>query len=92
MSDSDLRGLRKLRDAAGKRFAASVVHYDGSATLRFESDLFAVPVRQLWGAARTRRVTSTPRPACRVPAQFAPGITARWTRHCAHRASSAPRP
>lgn len=47
-SEADLRGLRKLRDAAGKRFVAGVVLYDGSATIRFSDGLFAVPVRKLW--------------------------------------------
>ena len=46
--ESDLRGLRKLRDAAGARFAAGVVLYDGSATIRFDATLFAVPIREIW--------------------------------------------
>jgi predicted AAA+ superfamily ATPase len=46
--ESDLRGLRKLREAAGKRFAAGVVLYDGSASIAFGEGLFAVPVRRLW--------------------------------------------
>jgi len=48
VTESDLRGLRKLRDAAGTRFAAGVILYDGAATIRFERNLFAVPVRKLW--------------------------------------------
>jgi hypothetical protein len=48
VSEGDLRGLRKLRDAAGKRFAAGVVLYDGAATVSFGDGLFAVPVRRLW--------------------------------------------
>ena len=51
VNDSDLRGLRKLQSAAGKRFAAGVVLYDGSATDSFGGGLFAVPVRRLWEAA-----------------------------------------
>jgi predicted AAA+ superfamily ATPase len=47
---SDLRGLRKLREAAGKRFVAGVVLYDGSAGIAFGDGLFAVPVRRLWDA------------------------------------------
>jgi uncharacterized protein len=43
-----LRGLRKLRDAAGSRFAAGVVLYDGSASIKFDEKLFAVPLRLLW--------------------------------------------
>jgi hypothetical protein len=47
-TESDLRGLRKLRDLAGERFAAGVVLYDGSATIRFGDGFYAVPVRALW--------------------------------------------
>jgi predicted AAA+ superfamily ATPase len=45
---SDFRGLRKLRDAAGKRFAAGVVLYDGETCASFGDGLFAVPLRALW--------------------------------------------
>jgi hypothetical protein len=48
VSEADFRGLRKLRDAAGKRFAAGVVLYDGTAPINFGGGLFAVPVRKLW--------------------------------------------
>ena len=48
VSDGDLRGLRKLRDAAGSHFAAGVVLYDGSATISFGDALHAVPLRTLW--------------------------------------------
>ncbi len=44
----DLRGLRKLREAAGARFAAGIVVYDGEVTASFGDGLFAVPVRALW--------------------------------------------
>ncbi len=47
----DLRGLRKLREAAGTSFAAGVVLYDGGATVNFGDGLFAVPVRRLWETA-----------------------------------------
>ena len=56
VGESDLRGLRKLRAAAGPRFAAGAVLYDGGAVIRFEDNLFAVPVRRLWEAG------SQPRP------------------------------
>lgn len=46
--DSDFRGLRKLKDAAGNRFVAGVVLYDGEVSLRFGEKMFAVPIRQLW--------------------------------------------
>ena len=48
VTDADFRGLRKLRDAAGKQFAGGVVLYDGTAATRFGDDLFAVPMRNLW--------------------------------------------
>lgn len=51
VNDSDLRGLRKLREAAGSRFTAGVVLYDGSATIHFGGGLFAVPIRKLWESA-----------------------------------------
>lgn len=46
--DADFRGLRRLRDATGKRFAAGVVLYDGEHVLRFDERLFAVPIEALW--------------------------------------------
>lgn len=48
VTEADFRGLRKLRDAAGSRFTAGVVLYDGSAFTRFGDRLFAVPLRNLW--------------------------------------------
>jgi len=51
VSDADLRGLRKLRGAAGPRFKAGVVLYDGTATISFGDNLYAVPLRALWESA-----------------------------------------
>ncbi|MGQ0694720.1 MAG: ATP-binding protein [Nitrospiraceae bacterium] len=48
VGDADFRGLRKLRDVAGKRFVAGVVLYDGRAAGRFGDGLYAVPIRALW--------------------------------------------
>ena len=47
---ADFRGLRKLKDAAGKRFAGGVVLYDGETSASFGDGLFAVPLRALWEA------------------------------------------
>jgi uncharacterized protein len=47
---ADFRGLRKLKDATGRRFAGGVVLYDGETTASFGDGLFAVPVRALWEA------------------------------------------
>lgn len=45
---ADFRGLRKLKDAAGKRFAGGVVVYDGETSASFGEQLHAVPLRALW--------------------------------------------
>ncbi len=44
----DFRGLRKLREIAGDRFACGVVLYDGEASVRFGPNLFAMSVQALW--------------------------------------------
>lgn len=46
----DFRGLRKLKESAGQRFAAGVVLYDGEVTAPFGDRLFAVPISSLWEA------------------------------------------
>jgi uncharacterized protein len=51
VGEADFRGLRKLRAAAGNRFACGVVLYDGSAASKFDGGLFAVPIRALWEAS-----------------------------------------
>ncbi len=43
----DFRGLRKLREALGERFAGGVVLYDGEVTVPFGDRLFAVPLRRV---------------------------------------------
>lgn len=48
VTPADFRGLRKLREAVGQRWAAGVVLYDGETTARFGDGLFAVPLRALW--------------------------------------------
>ncbi|MCL4685662.1 ATP-binding protein [Myxococcota bacterium] len=48
VTSADFRGLRKLREAAGKRFAAGVVLYDGETSVGFGDGLHAVPIRALW--------------------------------------------
>ena len=48
VTPGDFRGLRKLAKAAGNRFAAGVVLYDGETCTGFGQDLYAVPVRRLW--------------------------------------------
>lgn len=44
----DLRGLRKLKAATGRRFAGGVVVYDGETCVSYGDRLYAVPLRLLW--------------------------------------------
>ena len=48
---SDFGGLRKLKDAAGRRFTCGIVLYDGETTASFGEGMFAVPIRTLWEVA-----------------------------------------
>ena len=45
---ADFRGLRKLRDVAGERFALGVLLYDGETVLPFGDGFLAVPLSALW--------------------------------------------
>ena len=47
VTPSDFRGLRKLKKAVGKQFAAGVVVYDGEISAGFGDGMFAVPIRSL---------------------------------------------
>ena len=50
-TEADFRGLRKLKDASGKRFVAGVDLYDGALCASFGDGMFAVPIRLLWERA-----------------------------------------
>lgn len=45
---ADFRGLRKLKEVCGSRFAGGVVLYDGEISGSFGDRLYAVPLRALW--------------------------------------------
>ncbi len=45
---TDFRGLRRLKKAAGDRFARGVVLYDGETSVPFGERLHAVPISRLW--------------------------------------------
>ena len=47
VTQSDFKGLNKLKDACGKQFSAGVVFYDGETILPFGDKLFAVPISLL---------------------------------------------
>lgn len=51
VTTGDFRGLRKLKEAAGARFTAGVVLYDGGASVGFGEGFYAVPIRLLWDTA-----------------------------------------
>jgi predicted AAA+ superfamily ATPase len=44
----DFRGLKKLRETTGERFAAGIVMYDGENVAGFGESLYAIPIRALW--------------------------------------------
>jgi predicted AAA+ superfamily ATPase len=48
VNNADFRGLRKLKEAAGKRFTTGIVLYDGESSASFGDGMHAVPVRALW--------------------------------------------
>ena len=48
VASPDFRGLRRLKETAGKRFVGGVVLYDGEIAGSFGDGLFAVPIRSLW--------------------------------------------
>jgi len=45
---ADFRGLRKLKEATGRKFAAGVVLYDGEISAGFGEGMHAVPIQALW--------------------------------------------
>ncbi|PCI43225.1 MAG: AAA family ATPase [Moraxellaceae bacterium] len=47
VTQSDFKGLNKLKEACGEHFAAGVVFYDGENILPFGERLFAVPISVL---------------------------------------------
>jgi len=51
VTDVDFRGLRKLKQSAGKRFVKGIVLYDGEIIASFGEGLYAVPIRRLWEPA-----------------------------------------
>ena len=51
VTSADFRGLRKLRDAAGARFAGGALLYDGETCVGFGDGLHAVPLSMLWNPA-----------------------------------------
>ena len=47
VTNSDFKGLNKLKESIGDQFAAGVVFYDGESIVPFGERLFAVPISVL---------------------------------------------
>jgi predicted AAA+ superfamily ATPase len=47
VTQSDFKGLHKLREACGKHFTAGIVFYDGETILPFGENLYALPISML---------------------------------------------
>jgi uncharacterized protein len=48
VNSSDFKGLHALREIAGKRFMRGVVLYTGAEAVAFGTNLFALPLANLW--------------------------------------------
>lgn len=48
VTSGDFRGLRRLKESAGKRFMGGALLYDGETCAGFGEGLYAVPMRLLW--------------------------------------------
>ena len=46
----DLRGLQRLKEAVGDRFACGILLHDGERIQRTAPGLFAMPIGMLWEA------------------------------------------
>lgn len=53
VTTADFRGMRRLKEAAGERFAGGVVVYDGETCAGFGDKMYAVPLRALWETPET---------------------------------------
>lgn len=60
IKDSDFKGLRKLRSAAGKHFTTGVVLYNGERTFDRGDQCHAVPIQMLWEAAGCQEDSCNP--------------------------------
>jgi predicted AAA+ superfamily ATPase len=49
VKQTDLRGLKKLKDLAGSDFKMGILLYDGDETMPLGEDLWAAPLSTLWG-------------------------------------------
>lgn len=45
---ADFKGLKKLKEAAGKSFSAGIILYDGDHTNVIDGNIFSAPIATLW--------------------------------------------
>jgi predicted AAA+ superfamily ATPase len=48
ITDSDLRGLRKLKEIAGDKFTKGIILYTGEHPIALDKQLYALPINSLW--------------------------------------------
>ena len=48
VSPRNFRGLHRLAEALGSRFACGIILHDGERTAKFGERMFAMPIRMLW--------------------------------------------
>lgn len=48
VSSGDFKGLRHLKEKAGKKFKKGIVLYTGTQSVAFDEDLYALPLNCLW--------------------------------------------
>ena len=51
VKDNDLKGIRRLAKAAGRKWNCGIILYDGNITLPLGKNIWAAPLSSLWGKA-----------------------------------------
>lgn len=52
---SEFKGLKELKNSAGKKFHRGIVLYTGKETIQFDKSLFALPITALWNFSDDER-------------------------------------
>jgi uncharacterized protein len=51
VKETDLKGIRRLAKAAGRKWICGIILYDGNITLPLGKNIWAAPLSSLWGKA-----------------------------------------
>jgi predicted AAA+ superfamily ATPase len=51
VKENDLKGIRRLAKAAGRKWLCGIILYDGDITLPLGKNIWAAPLSSLWGNA-----------------------------------------